>query len=96
MAWRTFAALLLILVVVFLPSRGLGDDPPPESRNEPTYMLRSSVMGAAGGPTQNGVYGQRGTLGQPTPVGTPTGSGFSLHAGVWKDWAGPATGRRSG
>lgn len=91
MYWRTFAALLLSAGVVFLPSQGLGDDPPPGSPNQPAYILRSSVMGAAGGPTQNSGYRQRGTLGQPTPVGTPTGSGFSLHAGVWKEWAGPAT-----
>ena len=40
---------------------------------------------------QNSGYQQWGTLAQPTPVGTPTGSGFTLYAGIWKGWRGPAT-----
>ena len=91
MYWRVFAALLLSAGVVLLPAQVLGDDPPPESASQTTYQLRASVIGAAGGPTQNSGFQQQGTLAQPTPVGTPTGSGFTLYTGIWKEWAGTAT-----
>jgi hypothetical protein len=69
---RVFVALLLGAGVVFLPVQGLGDDPPPKSPSQPTYQLRTSAIGAAGGPTQNSGFQQQGTLAQPTPVGTPS------------------------
>jgi hypothetical protein len=96
MYWRIFAALLLSAGVVFLPAPLMGDDPPPQSPSQPTYQLRSSVIGAAGGRMQNSSYQQQGTLAQPTPVGTTSGSGFTLYTGAWKDWAGPAIGVEEG
>jgi hypothetical protein len=92
MYWRIFAALLLSAGIVFLPVQGSGDDPPPKSPSQPTYQLRTATIGAAGGPMQNSGFRQEGTLAQPTPVGTATGSGYGLYSGIWKDWAGPATG----
>ena len=89
MYWRTFATLLLSAGVVFLPAPGLADDPPSKTPTQSTYQLRTSVIVATGGSSKAGGFRQYGTLAQPTPVGTPTGSGFTLHAGIWKEWAGP-------
>ena len=91
MYWRVFVALLLSAGVVFFPVQVLGDDPSPKSASQTTYQLRTSVIGAAGGPAQTSGFRQQGTLAQPTPVGTPTGSGFTLYAGIWKESAGTAT-----
>jgi len=87
MYWRVFVALLLSVGIVFMPAQAPGDDPPPRSPNQTTYKLRTSVIGAAGGPMQASGFRQKGTLAQPIPVGVCSGSGNKLYAGFWSTWA---------
>lgn len=52
------------------------------------YLLRSSVVGAAGVPVSSTLYRSQGTLGQPTPIGVGASSGKTLYAGFWSaPWA---------
>jgi hypothetical protein len=79
-----------ILAFSFLPllllaplSAAADDDAPSKTGSRGTYLLRSSVMGAAGATGTSTNFGEKGTLGQPTPVGTGTSTSFELYAGFW-------------
>jgi hypothetical protein len=77
-------ALVPLIASVFLllpcPARA-GEEG--RSTDRTTYLLRSSVLGSAGGGGASSGFTTRGTLGQPTPVGVGTSPNYALFAGFW-------------
>jgi len=47
------------------------------------YLMRSSVIGAAGSPGSSTHYATNGTLGQSTPIGIGSADDLTLYAGFW-------------
>jgi hypothetical protein len=50
---------------------------------ETVYLMRNSVIGAAGSPGGSTHYSTNGTLGQPTPIGIGSADDLTLYAGFW-------------
>lgn len=83
--WRSMVAVPLTAGLLLVPTWSRGSEPAPQA-GQSTYVLRASVMGGAGVPTQAGGFRQTGTLAQATPVGVCTESGNTLYAGFWRAW----------
>ena len=49
----------------------------------PEYMLKTSVISAAGAPSANAGFAANGSLGQPTPIGGAEADGAKPSAGFW-------------
>jgi hypothetical protein len=53
-------------------------------QNGSSYVLQSSVMGAAGAPVSGSGKEANGTLGQSTPLGVGSSTNFTVHPGFWR------------
>jgi hypothetical protein len=69
------ALLLLFCTALTMADEGTGQ--------RSTYLLQSSVVGAAGSPGASGSLRSVGTLGQPTPIGVGSTEELTLYAGFW-------------
>ncbi len=86
-----FVCMILTLLLI-VPSITPGHDTSVGSETsaaQSSYLLRTSVIGAAGMPGTSGGYAMNGTLGQSTPPGEGSAAGKTLSAGFWKSgwWA---------
>jgi hypothetical protein len=82
--YKALLALPVAFLVLFVSlSATAGDGGPANPGNRAVYLLRSSVMGAAGLSGTSTSFGGKGTLGQPTGIGTGTSTNFVLYAGFW-------------
>jgi hypothetical protein len=82
--WRV-VVLVAFVGVVLVVSNGKAENDG-ASATQTTYKVRSTVMGAAGTRTSDGILRSYGTMGQPTPAGTSASGNASLKAGVWPDY----------
>lgn len=76
----------LVLALLLIPSLALSRNDPRGEDEIPTrssYLLQTSVMGAAGAPGTSTNFATNGTLSQPTPIGVGSSAGKVLSAGFW-------------
>ena len=79
MTWPRFV-FAAIAILLMLPALAAGET---ASGAQAAYVLRSSVMGAAGAHGTSTGFAMDATLGQSTPVGTGISTNFGLNAGFW-------------
>jgi hypothetical protein len=72
---------IVCFVILWMPGALLADGTEAGART--VYVLRSSVMGAAGTHGASTGFLLDGTLGQPTPPGTGVSENFDVIAGFW-------------
>ncbi len=75
--------LPFIILIVFAFSISAQEKPADDTAKDPTYTLKSSVIGASGAPGSSTQYSLNGTLGQSTPIGAGAGAAYMLVSGFW-------------
>ena len=87
---RLRLSLNAIVFLLFLVSPAVfGDTLPADEQplnGSSSYVLKSSVIGAAGSPAANSGKQCNGTLGQPHPVGICTSTNHIMSAGFWRSY----------
>lgn len=84
MAKRRIVALTAMATLLLVPLLLWPDqDSVADATLRTTYVLRSSVVGAAGSPGTSAGKRIYGTVGQSTPIGTGSAAGKVLYAGFW-------------
>jgi hypothetical protein len=96
MIWRRLNVITLSAGILLISTWSAGNERGPLSSVQSTFVLRSSVIGAAGTVMQISGFRQRGMLAQSTPIGVSSNTSYSLRAGFWGAGSGTATGIEGG